>query len=385
MITNSVLPVVGIIPRKGSPPLAKNVPHRLHRFAWDPSWEGVKLRKLLQTLIPELGSKGAFAAITAGLARIDGVEAPLAADAQIPANSLLLVDLRHGIHGEGEARHPGLLERMRVVHDDRDVVVVAKKSGVLVQPLEDEEEAEEQGTPLVELMKHYWKSRGLPIVNPHLVQRLDRDTSGLLVLAKTVDAARKLQEQLKPPRQLKREYLALVAGVFKSDSGTWKTYLGWGPTGLRQSMADATPEAAEEKDLLFAETHYKVVERLRNATLLELELETGRTHQIRIHCAESGHPVLGEEIYERLGESMLNRIGKGKFSARSPWNPAKEAERLIADGQTKLVAPAKPPKRLALHATRLTFNHPTTGERMLFEDPLPTELKQYLGGLRIRE
>ena len=364
--------------------MAKNVPHRLHRFVWDPSWEGVRLRKLLQTLIPELGSRGAFSAIEAGLARLENGEALESADATLAADAVLLVDLRHGIHGEGQARHPGLLERMRVVHDDRDVVVVAKKSGVLVQPLEDEEEAEHQGTPLVELLKHYWKSRGLPVINPHLIQRLDRDTSGLLVLGKTPEAARKLQEQLKPPRQLKREYLAIVAGLFKNDSGTWKTYLGWGPTGLRQSMADANPEAAEDPDLQYAETHYKVGERLRNATLLELELETGRTHQIRIHCAESGHPVLGEEIYERLGESMLTRLAKGKFTARSPWNPAKEAERLVADGQLEIIAPAKPPKRLALHACRLTFNHPTTGERMMFEDPLPTELKQYMGGLRVR-
>lgn len=353
------------------------LPHRIVRLPWDASWEGQRLRKILQQAVPELGSRGAFLVVTNRLVSVENGSVIGDADERLRPGTTLLVDLRHGVHGEGESRHPGLLERMRVVFDDADVVVVAKRAGVLVQPLEDEEAAAEQGPPLVELLKHYWKARGTAVVNPMLVQRLDRDTSGLLVLAKHAEAARALQEQLKPPRRLKRHYLAIVAGRFRTQKGTWKTYLGQGPAGLRQSVADIGAEPPEDKELQIAETHYRVAERLEGATLLELELETGRTHQIRIHCAESGHPVLADEVYQRLGESMLMRLAKGKFRARSPWNPAKEAERLVADGEFELTLPKKLPKRLALHACRLSFEHPRTGERMTFEESLPGDLKVY--------
>jgi 23S rRNA pseudouridine1911/1915/1917 synthase len=363
---------------------AKDVPHQLHRFPHHSSWAGLRLKAVVQKVLPNLGSRSALLVITNGLVSIENGEAITDADAMLPADAVLLIDLRHGVHGRGKAKHPHLHERMQVLHDDNHIVVVSKRAGTLVQPdsAAGNEKNQSRGAPLVELLKHYWRAKEETSVNPVIVQRLDVETSGLLVLAKTVDAGRKLQAQLKPPRKLRREYLAITAGVFQVEKGVWKTHFGRGPLGVRQSLAEANNKQPVRQDLQFAETRFEVVELFEQASLVRLRLETGRTHQIRIHCAEAGHPLLGETLYDRLTNRLFDRLSKGKFEPRSKENPAQEALRLVRTGQLEIVQPKRLPPRIALHSTRISFIHPGTGKKMEFEAPLPDDLERYVARLR---
>lgn len=357
---------------------------RLHRLPWRDEWQGKRLKEVVRAAIPGLGSRPAMLVITNGLVRIDNGDVLDDADTVVAEGSTLIVDLRHGVHGEGKPRQAHLHERMKVYHDDDQVVVVSKRAWTLVQPLSEEDERpdQEETPPLVELLKHYWRAQKKPVVNPMLVQRLDEQTSGLMVLAKTPEAARVLQEQLKPPRALRREYLALVEGVFASDAGHWHTWMGFGKNKLRQSLGEFREGQRGPQGAQDAETRYEVAERLRGATLLRLRLETGRTHQIRIHCAEAGHPVLGDRLYRFLGEDIFRRLAADKVPTFGDRHPSHEAQRLYKEGQKELAKPPREPKRFLLHSCRLVFRHPTRNETLAFDDPLPQDFADTLQSLR---
>lgn len=357
---------------------AKQLPQKLHQFAYSPYWEGKRLKEIVRTVMPQIGSRDALLVIKNGLVGAAGGERIDDADASLPEGATLEVDLRHGVHGRGRPKHKHLHDRMKVVHDDEHLVVVMKNAGTAVQPKGDEADGKSHTAPLVELLKHYWKANNKPYVNPILVQRLDQGTSGLMVLGKTAEAARYLQSQLRGKRKLRREYLAIVAGDFQTDRGAWKTYIGKGKIGLRQTVAANVGRKPQSSTAQYAETQFEVVERFGDRTLLRLKLETGRTHQIRIHCAEAGHPVLGDDVYTRLAENTIDRVAKGKAPTEMPDHPYAETEKLVRGGVIKLELPKKAPKRLALHATRLSFEHPATRKRMTFEDALPEELRRFL-------
>ncbi|HEV8634769.1 MAG TPA: RluA family pseudouridine synthase [Chloroflexota bacterium] len=172
---------------------------------------------------------------------------------------------------------------------------------------------------------------------PGLVHRLDRDTSGLLVVARDEAALRMLQAQW-AKRTVEKAYLALVRGTPREPAARIEAPIGRDPRH-RQRMAVVAAGRP-------ATTAYRVVERLRGATLLECRLQTGRTHQIRVHLASIGHPVVGDALYGS-GEPALGR----QF----------------------------------LHAARLGFRHPRTGEPVVFESPLPPELRTYLERVRSAE
>ncbi|HEU4964607.1 MAG TPA: pseudouridine synthase, partial [Bacilli bacterium] len=155
-----------------------------------------------------------------------------------------------------------------------------------------------------------------------------RDTSGLLVVAKTAYAHQHLDRQLRE-RDLHREYLAFVSGQVGEESGVIDAPIGKDKSN--PNLRAVRPNAGE-----FALTRYKVQERYANAALVHLELETGRTHQIRVHMTHLGHPLLGDRQYGRVGLNLI--------------------------------------KRQALHAARLSFTHPNSGERMTFEAPLTDDL-----------
>ncbi|HET6231626.1 MAG TPA: RluA family pseudouridine synthase [Longimicrobiaceae bacterium] len=227
-----------------------------------------------------------------------------------------------------------MLERVKmdlsIVHEDADVLVVDKPPFVLVHPTQpDQTETLAHG-----IAYHFWQHGISAKVRP--VHRLDRDTSGLLLVAKTAFAHQHLDRQLRE-RELKREYLALVDGTFDEDAGTIDAPIG--KHKLLANLRAVRPNAGEP-----AVTHWRVAERYPRATLLELELETGRTHQIRVHMAHAGHPLLGDRQY---------------------GGP-----------------PAPGLRRQALHASRLAFTHPTCGERMTFQAPLPEDLARVREGLR---
>ena len=355
--------------------MAEVIPQKQHDVAWRDAWAGRRLREIVRDAFPALSSRKALLVITNGLITDATGSIMKNADFIPEPGTALRLDFRHGLHGKGAPREAALADRLRVVYDDPSIVVVSKISFSLVQPADEIAPKEPpRAAPVVDLLAHYWRAKGSHVVTPHVVQRLDYETSGLLVIAKSADAARALQLQLVGERRLTREYMALVGGTFAGPrSGTWRTWQGYGAIGLRQSLAEDGPKVEPPEDAQLAVTHYHVVRERPGTTLLGLRLETGRTHQIRIHCAEAGHPILGDGLYRRLSENSFNRVLHLKFAPRTTAHPAKEAEAMIARGDKAITLPKTEPDRVALHAARLAFDHPETGERMSFEDELPAE------------
>jgi len=311
---------------------------------------GERLCPALQQLLPSLTSRQAIYAISNGMVKIDD-RVVRNLDHGVPPGCTITLDLRHGVRGEGKPDRPPLIEQMRVVHDESAFVVVVKGTGVIVQPSQDEERGR-HGPPLVELLKHYWKARREGTVNPILVQRLDKETSGLMVLAKTIPASRILQRQA-GGREMERRYVAIVEGNVEEDSGTWQSWMGTDDDGMRCSVAG--PDEDPPMQAREAITHFKVAQRVPGATLLELRLGTGRTHQIRIHCAEAGHPVVGDFVYVKLAAKRYPRRTFGELPRGG---------------------------RMMLHATRLKFRHPGDNEKYLtFDEPAPEAFENYLKGL----
>ena len=221
-----------------------------------------------------------------------------------------------------------------ILYQDDDVAVVFKPSGMVVHPAA----GNERGTLVNALLKHLDNLSGIGgEIRPGIVHRIDKDTSGLLLVAKNDRAHVSLSEQIKA-HTVHRAYRAIVIGNLKDDEGFVDAPIGRHPTD-RKKMA-IVPDGRE------ARTHWHVLERLRGATLIEARLTTGRTHQIRVHMASIGHPVLGDPIYG---------------PKKSPYP--------VSGGQL-------------LHAYRIGFVHPVTGEEMLFEAPPEERFLKWLEKLR---
>ena len=215
------------------------------------------------------------------------------------------------------------------VFEDDDLLLLNKQPGLIVHPT--------KGHPLgtvANALMHYqevhgqsWKIR--------FVNRLDMDTSGLLIVAKNAYCQNDLTLQMKK-NHLKKTYIAIVSGVIAEDEGSVDAPIGRpDPIDVRRGvMEDGAPSV----------THYKVLERYANYTLLQLNLETGRTHQIRVHMSHIGHPVLSDHLY---GEEKPYII-----------------------------------ERQALHAACLGFDHPATGEHLIIEAPLPDDMKKAIEKIR---
>jgi 23S rRNA pseudouridine1911/1915/1917 synthase len=218
---------------------------------------------------------------------------------------------------------------LNLVHEDESLLVINKPVGLVVHP----GSGNWSGTLLNALLHHAPHLAALPRAG--IVHRLDKDTSGLLVVAKTLEAQTDLVRQLQA-RSVKRQYLALAAGQLLRD-GTVDAPIGRHPT---QRVKMAVTRQGKP-----AVTHYRILARFRHCTLVECSLETGRTHQIRVHLASLGHPLVGDQVYGRAG----------------PW-PAFA--------------------RQALHATRLGLIHPLSGEAMNWHAPVPADLEDLLADLR---
>ncbi len=217
-----------------------------------------------------------------------------------------------------------------IVYEDDDVIVVNKPQGMVVHPA--------PGHPDHTLVNALLYHSPLSTINgtfrPGIVHRIDKDTSGLLMVAKNDLAHQSLAEQLRNKTN-KREYLALVYGQIKEDEGTIDAPLGRNPQDRKKQ--------AVVKGGRHAVTHFKVIKRYDNFTLIKCILETGRTHQIRVHMKYIGHPLVGDPLY---GPRKV--IGKnGQF----------------------------------LHAALLGFKHPRTGKEMVFEAPLPENFQKMLDKL----
>jgi 23S rRNA pseudouridine1911/1915/1917 synthase len=230
---------------------------------------------------------------------------------------------------------------LEIVHEDADVIVVAKPPGLVVHP----GAGNRAGTMQNALLHHDPGLANIP--RGGIVHRLDKDTSGLLVVARSMRAHTALVEQLSA-RDMHRQYLAIVYGAMVA-GGRVDEPIGRHP---RDRLKQAVREDGRE-----AITHYRVRERFRAMTLVECRLETGRTHQIRVHMAHVRHPLVGDSQY-----GGLLRLPKGASPALA------EALRGF--------------RRQALHAERLEFVHPATGEPVAFEAPLPADMQALLAALR---
>ena len=234
--------------------------------------------------------------------------------------------------------------RIDILYEDSDVAVINKPSGMVVHPAP----GNYSGTLVNALLYHMKDSlSGVGgVLRPGIVHRIDKDTSGLLVIAKNDFAHKALSLDLER-HAVTREYHMLVKGGFKNDSGTVNLPIGRHPVD-RKKMAVLLSPTAHAKE---AVTHYEVIERFGEITYLKAYLETGRTHQIRVHLSHLGHALVGDEVY---GGSKI-RFEKLHSS--------------LLDGQI-------------LHAKKLAFNHPRTNERMEFESPLPENFSALLKILR---
>ncbi len=225
---------------------------------------------------------------------------------------------------------------LNIVYEDSDVIVVNKPQGLCVHPAP----GNERGTLVNGLVYHCGDELSAinGVIRPGIVHRIDKDTSGLLIVAKNNEAHLKLSEQLKE-RKAMRKYVALVNGNIKEDSGTINKPIGRNPSD-RKKMAVVF--GGRE-----AVTHFNVLERFGQYTLVECILETGRTHQIRVHMASIGHSIVGDPLYG---------IKKEKFNL---------------NGQL-------------LHAKTIGFVHPRTGKMMKFTSDIPEYFENVLEKLRKR-
>lgn len=233
-----------------------------------------------------------------------------------------------------------------ILYEDSSVIVVNKPAGLVVHPAA----GNHTGTLVNALLYHCKDLSGIGgKLRPGIVHRLDKDTTGVLVSAKTDKDHQSLAGQFKK-HSIKRKYIALVHGVIKEESGKIEAVIGRHQTD-RKKMSVKTRRGKA------AITHFKVIGRFDGFTLLELTLETGRTHQIRVHVSSINHPIVGDQVYG-----------------------GKERVANIKDAKIRKVV--KELKRQALHAAVLGFIHPESKKYMEFQAPLPKDFQRVLNALK---
>lgn len=234
-----------------------------------------------------------------------------------------------------------------ILYQDSDIIVINKPPGIVVHPAP----GHYSGTIVNALLFHCHDLAGIGgEMRPGIVHRLDKDTSGVLVAAKNDSAHAFLSSQFKE-RTIKKEYLVLVHGNMEQASGSIVLSIGR-HTADRKKMSIVTRKPR------IAETQWKVAERLEGVSLLNIDLKTGRTHQIRVHCSAIKHPVVGDQVY-------------GHSGIKSPGTYNKEKHELL-----------KSVKRQMLHAWRIRLCHPSTNKIMEFEAPVPDDMAGLIDSLR---
>ncbi|MGY6530813.1 MAG: RluA family pseudouridine synthase [Cyanobacterium sp.] len=226
-----------------------------------------------------------------------------------------------------------------ILYEDEFLIIINKPANFVVHPAP----GHSQGTLVNALLAHCPDLQGIGgVERPGIVHRLDKDTTGAIVVAKTEPVLNALQAQIKT-KTARREYLAVVYGSTHQDSGTIDLPIGRHPT-QRKKMAVVPMEKGGKS----AVTHWQVKERLGNYSWLHFQLETGRTHQIRVHTTHMGHPIIGDQLYGSGHSVGVNLTGQ------------------------------------ALHAFRLTLSHPVSGEEISAIAPIPLEMEKLVKVLRNR-
>ena len=290
----------------------------IRRFEVTEDGAGVRMDKYLSGLVPEFSRSYLQRLIQEERVRVDG--RPVRGKEKAVPGTVIELDVPEAVEPRIEPEDLPL----KILYEDKDVILVNKPKGMVVHPA-----AGHTSGTLVNALLFHCKGElsGINgVLRPGIVHRIDRDTTGVLIACKNDRAHNCLAEQLKE-HTVTRRYRALVCGNIKEDEGTVDAPIGRHPT-YRKKMAVVRSGGRE------AVTHYRVLERFGNYTYIECRLETGRTHQIRVHMAGMGHPLLGDQVYGRV---------------KAPFR---------LEGQT-------------LHAMILGFMHPSSGEYMEFEAPLP--------------
>jgi 23S rRNA pseudouridine1911/1915/1917 synthase len=311
-----------------------------------------RLDKALAEAFPDISRARFQALIAEGSVAVEGVTAHEARQ-RVKPGALLRVDLPEPAPAEPQPETMALA----IAHEDEDVIVIDKPAGLVVHP----GAGHETGTLVNALIAHCGDSlSGIGgVKRPGIVHRLDKETSGLLVVAKNDLAHHALSEQFQAhgrDGRLERSYLAIVWGVPERRQGTIAAAIDRSNAN-RQKMAVSRSAVAR-----MAVTHYQVLETFGAppvASLVRCELETGRTHQIRVHMAHIGHPLLGDPTYGTGFKSSARKLSQSTQDALKSLN------------------------RQALHAETLGFEHPRGGRQMRFVSPKPGDFDRLLTALRL--
>jgi 23S rRNA pseudouridine1911/1915/1917 synthase len=290
---------------------------------------GQRLDRLLADRVPQLSRTRLGLLLAEDGVAVNGEPAPAGRHMRLGDRVALEVDV-----DAPSAMTPEAIP-LPILFEDEHLIVVVKPSGMVSHP-----SGRYQSGTLTNALAYHFNVAGAadPPIRPGIAHRLDKDTSGVMVVAKTQAALSRLTVSFQQSRVGKR-YVALVAGRVAEEAGRWEAPIGF--------ERDDFPRWGIRPDGRAATSEYRVRERLPTATLLELMPVTGRTNQLRLHCAHFGHPILGDTLF----------------------GPPTEED-------------TSTPGRLFLHAERLVFLHPATREELTFEAELPSELATYLDDLR---
>ncbi|WP_435137581.1 RluA family pseudouridine synthase [Formosa sp. A9] len=301
----------------------------------------LRIDKYLMNFVENATRNKIQAAAKSGNIYVNGV--PVKSNYKVKGNDVIKVLFAHPPY---ENLLVGENIPIDIVYEDDDVLVVNKPAGMVVHP----GHGNYSGTLINALIYHFDNLPENSSGRPGLVHRIDKDTSGLLVVAKTEEAMANLSFQF-AEKTSEREYVAIVWGNMEDDEGTVEGNIGRHPKNRLQNTVFLDDEADKGKP---AVTHYKVIERLGYVTLVSCKLETGRTHQIRVHMKHIGHTLFNDERYG--GEKILKGTTFTKYKQ-------------FVDNCFKVLP------RQALHAKTLGFEHPKTKEFMRFNSEIPDDMQ----------
>ncbi|MEA3542339.1 MAG: RluA family pseudouridine synthase [Pseudomonadota bacterium] len=300
---------------------------------------GLRLDRALADLLPDLSRERLKALIGEGQVRSS-------AGGKLTGSMKVVEGQQFAITLPAPAPHDTVAQDipLTIVHEDADLIVVDKPAGLVVHPA-----AGNLDGTLVNALLHHCAGRlsGIGgVARPGIVHRIDKDTSGLLVVAKTDKAHEGLARQFKD-HSIDRAYAAIAYGHPVPAAGTVDSWIA-------RSDADRKKMAVHREGRgKHAVTHYRTMERLRGAALMECRLETGRTHQVRVHMAHIGHPLIGDQVYGRERKGFKSILETLSF------------------------------KRQALHAKTLGFIHPVTEKPLTFHSALPIDMQELLSALHV--